>query len=76
MNDRNRQLPYPLIFAAVAALVIAGFPGTVIGQIMATTTVHTLCDSGSTFHRLSRDGDVSYRCTRIIDYPPTQGATQ
>lgn len=66
MTRRERGL------ALCAALLLLA-AGYVLGQRMGAATVHALCDAGTPFHRLGAV-DTPYRCTRIVDYPPTPGA--
>lgn len=63
------------LLAVLATIILVAF-GATVGSRITTNKVHALCESGETFYRLSGDGDTPYRCTRVIDYPPTTGATE
>lgn len=56
------------------ALLLAAW---LLGARMQMTKVIELCEKGGKFYRLDANGDVPFRCTRVIDLPPstTQGSS-
>lgn len=67
--------PGDRIIAAIAlALMVAVFLiiTFALGALYQSKHFIASCEAGEKFYALG-DPDVPYRCTRVTDYPPTQG---
>lgn len=62
---------------AIFITLLALFAAWTAGARMQMAKVIQLCEQGGKFYRLDAAGDTPYRCTRVIDYPPstTEGST-
>ena len=63
-----------IITLIVLCLMIIVLFGAVflLGMKYQASRFHDVCDAGQKFYALG-DVDVPYRCTRVIDYPTSQG---
>lgn len=63
---------------AICATLVVIMVAVLTGMKIQMAKVLDLCEKGGTFYALDESGDTPYRCTRVIDYPPsiTEGFTQ
>lgn len=74
-HQASQPRPIVTLFALLSIAVLAAFIGALLGQRQLSERLSALCDSGETFYRLGVV-DTPYRCARVIDFPPTTGATE